>query len=88
MLRGLADRAAPGSVLAASISTRETGAESLEARKERQAREERLAASGEAVLTVPRRATALTWLSDTGWVVPANAVQDSEDGRLLVRAVR
>ena len=88
LLARLAHRAAPGSVLAVSITTREPGAESAEAREERQVHDARFAAAGEAVLTVPPRETALGWLSDAGWLVPADAVHDSGDGRLLVRATR
>lgn len=85
LLQRLDQRAAPGSVLAVSISTRDPG-ETPEDRQQREAREAKLAAAGEAVLTVPPRATALGWLSAAGWVVAPGAVQDCGQGRLLVRA--
>lgn len=88
LLTRLARRAAPGSVLAVSISTRDPAAETAEARQQREAHEARLAAAGEAVLTVPPREAALGWLSAAGWTVPANAVHDTGEGRLLVRATR
>ncbi len=88
LLHRLARRAAPGSALAVSITTREPGAETAGAREQRETREARLAAAGEAVLTVPPRATALGWLSAAGWTVPADAVHDTAEGRLLVRATR
>jgi methyltransferase (TIGR00027 family) len=88
LVQRLAQRAAPESVLAVSITTREPGAETAELRQQREAQEARLAAAGEAVLTVPPRATALEWLSAAGWTVPAEAVEDTGEGRLLVRATR
>jgi methyltransferase (TIGR00027 family) len=88
LLRRLAQRAARGSALAVSISTREEGADAADVRHRREVREARLAAAGEAVLTVPPRAIALGWLSAAGWAVPAGAVEDSGEGRLLVRATR
>ncbi len=86
LLLRLAERAAPPSALAVSITTRDPGAETAEARREREAHDAKLAAAGEAVLTVPPRATALGWLSAAGWAVLAEAVEDSGEGRLLVRA--
>jgi methyltransferase (TIGR00027 family) len=88
LLQRLARRAAWESVLAVSITTRDPGAETAEAREQREAHEARLAAAGEAVLTVPPRATALVWLSAAGWTVPAGAVQDAGEGHLLVRCSR
>jgi len=88
LLRRLAARAAPGSVLAVSITTRDPGAETAALREQREVLEARLAAGGEAVLTVPLRAIALGWLSAAGWTVPAEAVHDAGEGRLLVRATR
>ena len=84
----LARRAAPGSALAVSITTRDRGAEAAEARQQREAHEAKLAAAGEAVLTVPPRATALGWLTAAGWTVLADAVRDTAEGHLLVRATR
>lgn len=88
LLTAAAARAAPGSVFAASISTRERATSES---AERQEREARLAAIGEPVLTVPDRATALSWLAEAGW--PDVAVDEvarhapgTRAGRLLVRA--
>jgi methyltransferase (TIGR00027 family) len=88
LLRVARERAAPGSALAASISTRDR-----EPTENELAREGALAKSGEAVLTVPPRAVALEWLADAGWEVAS--VEDALDveestasrGRLLVRAL-
>jgi methyltransferase (TIGR00027 family) len=88
LLLRLAPRAAPSSVLSVSIATRDPGDESVEARAHREARETRLAAAGEPVLTVPPRAVALEWLARAGWAVAKDAVEDSGSGRLLVRATR
>jgi methyltransferase (TIGR00027 family) len=88
LLHALARRAAPSSALAVSITTQDRGAETAEARRQREDHEARLAAAGEAVLTVPPRATALGWLSAAGWTVLVEAVQDTGEGRLLVRATR
>jgi methyltransferase (TIGR00027 family) len=88
LMQRLAQRAAPGSALAVSISTRDPGAETEEARRQREAHEAALAAAGEAVLSVLPRATALGWLSAAGWTVLVEAVQDTGEGRLLVRATR
>ena len=60
----------------------------------RRTREERLAESGEAVLTVPPREVALRWLEAAGWTTDsvadladlANLRPDAPPGRLLVRA--
>jgi methyltransferase (TIGR00027 family) len=90
LLRTAADVAAPASSLAVSISTRErdaTGA-AWEAEDDQQ---RRLAAIGEAVLTVPDRATALQWLRDAGWSEldvdeVASSAPGTRRGRLLVRA--
>jgi methyltransferase (TIGR00027 family) len=86
LLERTAQRAAPGSTLAVSITTRDPGTEPEETRQQREAREAKLAALGEAVLTVPPRATALGWVLAAGWTVVA--VEDSGEGRLLVRATR
>ncbi len=93
LLRALAQRAAPGSVLTTTISTRDAGDESDTAAHARLAHEDRLAAAGEPVLTVPPRAVALDWLRDAGWI--SAVVHDLGDlspgevrGRLLVRATR
>jgi methyltransferase (TIGR00027 family) len=85
LLRVSAERAAAGSVLAVSISTRERAPDERE-----RAREQALAESGEAVLTVPPADVALEWLATAGWRV--DSVSDAGDagsgrrGRLLVRA--
>ena len=86
LLRVSAERAAPGSVLAVSVSTRERAPDDRE-----RAREQALAESGEAVLTVPPVDIALDWLASAGWTV--DSVTDTSDesttgtrGRLLVRA--
>jgi methyltransferase (TIGR00027 family) len=88
LLRVAAERAATASVLAASVSTRDNLPDAREL-----AREETLAAAGEAVLTVPSRAVALEWLAAAGWHVD-EVVDTSQEsptarrGRLLVRARR
>jgi methyltransferase (TIGR00027 family) len=85
LLRASAERAAAGSILAVSISTREHDADERE-----RAREHALAESGEAVLTVPPADVALDWLARAGWNV--DTVDETDDarigrrGRLLVRA--
>lgn len=89
LLGVIAARSAPGSRLATTISTRESAPTDAE----RQA-ETALAAAGEAVLTLPPRATALAWLAAAGWMV--ESVEDaltpwagrSGQGGLLVAAVR
>jgi methyltransferase (TIGR00027 family) len=86
LLRVSAERAAPGSVLAVSVSTRDRAPEERE-----RAREEALAESGEAVLTVPPADVALAWLADAGWIVDSvtDAAGDASTGtrgRLLVLA--
>jgi methyltransferase (TIGR00027 family) len=88
LLRTTATVAAPGSELAASISTRPPGDPGPD--EDEQARRDALATAGEAVLTVPPTATALQWLDDAGWsVVDAGDVSGvTTHGRLLVRAVR
>jgi len=88
LLRTAAERAAPASELAASISTRDNAPSERE-----QEREAALAASGEPVLTVPPAAVALEWVSAAGWTVEsvddANATESqTRRGRLLVRARR
>jgi methyltransferase (TIGR00027 family) len=82
LLRVTAAIAAPGSVFAATISTREDGV-----------RDTTLDAIGEAVLTVPPRAVALDWVAEAGWTVADADAGDVADeapgtrrGRLLVRA--
>jgi methyltransferase (TIGR00027 family) len=89
LLRVAADRAATGSRLATTISTREG-----EPTADDLAHEAALADAGEAVLTVVPRATALEWVAAAGWTV--EAVDDplqpwagpSGYGGLLVEAVR
>jgi methyltransferase (TIGR00027 family) len=88
LLRATAERAARSSELSVSVSTRDGQADDRE-----RAREQALAESGEAVLTVPPAATALGWLAQAGWdpVSITDARQDEATdrrGRLLVRAVR
>jgi methyltransferase (TIGR00027 family) len=87
LLRVAAERAAPGSVFAVSISTRESTA------AQRPEREQRLEDIGEPVLTVPTRSTALAWLAESGWSEAsvqeiADDAPDTRPGRLLVRAER
>ncbi len=80
LLRVTAAHAAPGSELAVSVSTRDE-----EVTEHERHREEQLAHSGEAVLTVPPREIALGWIAGAGWtVLDINAVAGR--GRLLVRA--
>ena len=86
LLRVAGERAAAGSVLAVSISTRDD-----EPGERERAREGALAESGEAVLTVPPAAVALDWVAGAGWQV--DEVHDADAGaagerrgRLLVRA--
>ena len=84
LLRTTAARAAKGSELAVSISTREGAPGEREVE-----REQALADSGEAVLTVPPAATAIEWLTEAGWRVVSNShpgPQPNTRGRLLVRA--
>jgi methyltransferase (TIGR00027 family) len=86
LLRVSAGRAATGSALAVSVSTRDGAPDERE-----RAREQALAAAGEAVLTVPPAGVALRWLAGAGWNVDS-ATEVAEDvparprGRLLVRA--
>jgi methyltransferase (TIGR00027 family) len=80
-------RAAAGSELAVSITTREPAEDDDAAGvAARRADEQRLADGGEAVLTVPPRAVALDWLTDAGWVIGSVADLDNRPGRMLVRA--
>lgn len=89
LLTVAADRAAVGSRLATTISTREGDPTDID-----RAQEATLAAAGEAVYTVPPRATALAWVAAAGWTV--EAVDDplhhwtgaAAHGGLLVQAVR
>jgi methyltransferase (TIGR00027 family) len=86
LLRVSAERAATGSQLAASVSTRDGTPDERE-----RAREQTLAAAGEAVLTVPPADVALQWLASAGWNVDlatevADDVPARPRGRLLVRA--
>ena len=83
LLATTAGRAAPGSEFVASISTREGPPDERE-----QIRMDALAASGEAVLTVPPAATALAWLAEAGWRVVSTGRNgpDNPHTRLLVRA--
>jgi methyltransferase (TIGR00027 family) len=78
-------RAAKGSELAVSISTRLL-TEDHDVLATRLAAEQRLADAGEAVLTVPSREIALGWLGDAGWAVHSVADLDHRPGRILVRA--
>jgi len=86
LLATIAGFAAAGSELAVTVSTAETGA----ARDSE--RDQRLAAAGEAVLTVPPRDVALRWLAEAGWSLDSltDAASPEEQtvgvGRLLVRA--
>jgi methyltransferase (TIGR00027 family) len=90
LLRVGAERAAPGSRLAVSISTRERDAAGEADRLAHAAHEQRLAESGEPVLTVPERAVALEWLAEAGWKLRTlddlGAAPNTRPGRLLVRA--
>jgi methyltransferase (TIGR00027 family) len=80
-------RAAPGSGLAVSVSTRDASeVEDHAAVAARRADEQRLADAGEAVLTVPSRDVGIGWLTEAGWVVESVADLDHRPGRLLVRA--
>ena len=86
LLRVSAERAATGSALAVSVSTRDEAPDERE-----RAREQALAAAGEAVLTVPPADIALQWLASAGWNVDSAAevaddVPTRPRGRLLVRA--
>jgi methyltransferase (TIGR00027 family) len=88
LFAAVAARGAPGSVFAASISTRER---TVSENAQRQERETRLAAIGEPVLTVPDRATALSWLAAAGWRDTtvdevARSAPSTRAGRLLVLA--
>jgi methyltransferase (TIGR00027 family) len=88
LLATIAGRAAPGSELAVSISTRVPGEDDPNAER-REARERALAESGEAVLTVPPRDLALEWVADAGWTTDSVVEVDRFDGRrgrLLVLA--
>ncbi len=88
LLRVAAVRAAPGSRLAVSVSTRDSEPSETE-----QAREESLAAAGESVFTVPPRAVAFDWIAAAGWTVetvvdPLAERGEHRRGRLLVAATR
>ena len=88
LLTTIAGRAAPGSELAVSISTRDPGDDDPNAER-RLARERQLADSGEAVLTVPPRKVALTWLAEAGWTIDSMVEvpgPEGRRGRLLVIA--
>jgi methyltransferase (TIGR00027 family) len=93
LLRASAEVSAPGSELAATIVTRAPDVDDS-ARRARLEHEQMLADGGEAVLTVPERATAVEWLEDAGWSVdevidPADTADPTiptPPGRLLVRA--
>ncbi len=92
LLRAAAEHSATSSELAVSISTRAPDADET-ARRDRTKHEQRLAASGEAVLTVPEREVVLRWLAEPGWsLVHIDDVADlapgTRPGRLLVRARR
>ena len=81
LLTTAADCGATGSRLATTISTRE--GESTEADRQMEAT---LAAAGEAVLTLPPRATALDWVTAAGWTTrvgrrPAHALGRSRRSR-------
>jgi methyltransferase (TIGR00027 family) len=92
LLHVSAERAAPASRFAASISTRERDAAGEADRLAHAGREQRLAESGEPVLTVPERAVALEWLAESGWQLRGlddlGAAPNARPGRLLVRAER
>jgi methyltransferase (TIGR00027 family) len=86
LLATVASVSGDGSVLAVTMST-------ADAESGREAeRDARLAAAGEAVLTVPPRDTALRWLAEAGWTAESvddaatEAEQAKGQGRLLVRA--
>jgi methyltransferase (TIGR00027 family) len=86
LLRVAGAHAAPGSELAVSISIREPDIDTdAAAAEDRRRHEERLAASGEPVLTVPDRETALAWVADTGWDEDAAPVPDTRRWLLLRR---
>jgi methyltransferase (TIGR00027 family) len=88
LLATIAARAAARSELAVSISTRDPGNEDPNAER-RLARERQLADSGEAVLTVPPRKAALTWVAEAGWTIESVVEAGGPDGRrgrLLVLA--
>jgi len=92
LLRAAAEQSATDSELVASISTRAPDGDEA-ARCARTEHERRLAASGEPVLTVPDRDTALAWLAEAGWSSPhidevAELAPGTRSGRLLVRARR
>jgi methyltransferase (TIGR00027 family) len=92
LLRAAAEHSAVGSELAVSISTCAPDVDEA-ARRDRTEQEQRLAASGEAVLTVPDRAVALRWLAEAGWSFEhlhdiADLAPGTRPGRLLVRARR
>jgi O-methyltransferase involved in polyketide biosynthesis len=85
LLRVAAARAAPGSELAVSISVRQEHAG--ERGSERREHEERLARSGEPVLTVPDPETALRWVAESGWRTTGPGANVTDTPRwLLVRA--
>jgi methyltransferase (TIGR00027 family) len=91
LLRVAAERCGPQGELAVSISTRPPEADTPEAAERRRAHERALAESGEPVLTVPDRDTALRWLGDAGWTIDsvadvADTAPEVRPGRLLVRA--
>ncbi|MGO9875930.1 MAG: class I SAM-dependent methyltransferase [Acidimicrobiia bacterium] len=92
LLRAAAEQSAIGSELAVSISTRAPDADET-ARRDRTNHEQRLAESGETVLTVPDREVALRWLAEPGWALVhiddiADVAPGTRPGRLLVRARR
>jgi methyltransferase (TIGR00027 family) len=89
LLATTAALAAPGSRLAASVSTSPDEPAAGEAVAQLTAR---FAAGGEPVLTVPTRSVALAWLAEAGWSVTSVVDAAERDarvapGRLLVAAV-
>ena len=93
LLAAAARRGLPGSELAVSVAV-EPPAEDAGSARRRRAHERRLADSGEPVLTVPDRETALGWLATAGWTVDEVVDPESADnpgaraGWLLVHAHR
>jgi methyltransferase (TIGR00027 family) len=92
LLESAAAVSAPGSELAATISTRGRDRDDA-ARRARLEHEQRVADLGEPVLTVPEHDVAMGWLAGAGWSVDdVDDVGDGErgqrTGRLLVLAHR
>jgi O-methyltransferase involved in polyketide biosynthesis len=86
LLAAIANRAAAGSELAVSISTRPPVEDATETEARLQ-HERELANSGEPVLTVPERDVALRWLAEARWKVESVVeVSGARPGRLLIVA--